>query len=315
MITVIPSAIGTISSAFNFTISIDTASDIVRADIDGSDFYQLNYPETDTEYTVNVTDNMLYSIGGGEHIITVHSGEDTATVTFTKTFTLPVVSVASNLGDKQGAFAVPFSIKNAQSEHPSLSAYVDTTVTPIFTTDDASQINSVTVDNEVFSALDNGAHSVIIVVTNDAGSTTKTASFNKTTADSSFSGLKLGYTDDTWDGSVTENRLYEESEVTYLGHTYKSFEDKTPYDTEGEVVTGGLLAAFSRGVQNASSANIQRGADGSYTETSANGVSVLSKTDTGYVEVFTDKEGNTITKNVAFNSDGVAESTTYRRAN
>ena len=308
------------STGFSFDIVLFGINDNadVKGYIDGQQFYQLNYA-IDGTYSVEISDNTLISLGGGEHQITFSLTDAkgktaNATSTFSKLYSLPIVSLASTLGDKTAAFAVPFSIKNAQSEHPSLAAYVDTTVTPIFQTDDASQINSVTVDNEVFSALDNGAHSVIIVVTNDAGSTTKTASFNKTVSDSSYSGLKLGYSDDTWDGSITENRLYEESEVTYLGQTYKSFEDKTPYDTEGEVVTGGLLAAFSRGVQNASSANIQRGADGSYTESSANGTSVLSKTDNGYVEVFTDKEGNTLTKNVTFNEDGVTESTTYTRA-
>lgn len=312
MITVNPSEVGTVSSAFDFTFSIDTPSDLVTADIDGQNFYQLNYPVVDTEYTVGVTDNMLYPIGGGSHIITLHSGEDTATVTFSKNYSLPVVSVATNVGDKKASFILPFTIKNATSEHPALVAYMDAPITPIFQTDDASAINSITID---VSELDVGTHSVILAVTNDAGTTTKNTAFNYVNDDKTYTGLKLGYSDDTWDGTILENRIYEETDITYAGKTYKSFEDKTPYDTEGEVVTGGLLAAMSRGVQDAGASTLTKNADGSYTEVSANGISNLVRTDNGYVEVYTDKEGNVLTKNVYINADGsVSESTTFERA-
>lgn len=312
MITTSTSSVGEVSRTFSFTFSIDTPSDLVTADIDGTEFYQLNYPQINTNYPISVSDNLLASIGGGSHVITVRSGEDTAEVTFSKIPSIPVVSVPSNVGDKKSSFVIPFTIKNAKSEHPALVAYMDTVTTIIFQTDDASNINSITVD---VTDLEAGAHSVIIAVTNDAGTTTKNTAFNLVADDKSYTGLKLGYNDDTWDGTVLENRIYEETDVTYAGKTYKSYEDKTPYDTEGEVVTGGLLAAMSRGVQNAGASNLTRNTDGSYTEISANGVSNLVKTDNGYAEVFTDKEGNILTKNVYINADGsVAESTTFERA-
>ena len=288
----------------------------VYGKIDGQDFYQLNFG-TDGDYKVKVSDNTLAVLGGGEHeiVFTLSDAKGktaSATTRFIKTYTLPVVSVPSNVGDKKSSFAIPFTIKNAKSEHPALVAYMDTVTTIIFQTDDASNINSITVD---VTDLEAGAHSVIIAVTNDAGTTTKNTAFNLVADDKSYTGLKLGYNDDTWDGTVLENRIYEETDVTYAGKTYKSYEDKTPYDTEGEVVTGGLLAAMSRGVQNAGASNFTRNTDGSYTEISANGVSNLVKTETGYVEVYTDKEGNILTKNVYINADGsVAESTTFERA-
>ena len=312
MITVNPSAVGTISSEFVFTVSIDTASDLISADIDGMEFYRLNYPQVNTTYTVTVTNNTLIPLSGGNHVITVRSGEDTATVTFTKQYSLPVVSVASNVGDKTGSFALPFTILNAKSEHPSLSVYMDATTDEIFQTDDAANVSSVTID---VSELAQGTHSIILEVTNAAGTTTKTTAFNLTTGDVTYTGLKLGYSDDTWDGTVVQNRIYTETDVTYLGETYKSFEDATPYDTEGEVVTGGLLASLSREVQNAGASTLTRNSDGSYTEISAHGVSNLTKTSDGYAEVFTDKEGNVITKNVYINVDGsVSESTVFERA-
>ena len=96
---------------------------------------------------------------------------------------------------------------------------------------------------------------------------------------------------------------------------YKSFEDVTPYQTKGEIVTGGLLASFSRGIQDAGASSFTKNNDGTYTEISANGVSVITPTETGYTEVYTDKENNVLTKNVFFNSDGsVAESVSYERA-
>lgn len=312
MITVNPSAVGTISSEFVFTVSIDTASNLISADIDGMEFYRLNYPQVNTTYTVTVTNNTLKLLSGGNHVITVRSGEDTATVTFTKQYSLPVVSVASNVGDKTGSFALPFTILNAKSEHPSLTVYMDATTDIIFETDDAANVSSVTIDT---TELAQGTHSIIIEVTNSAGTTTKTTAFNLTAGDKTYTGLKLGYSDDTWDSTVLENRIYEETDVTYQGQTYKSFEDATPYDTEGEVVTGGLLASLSREVQNAGASTLTRNSDGSYTEISAHGISNLTKTNDGYVEVYTDKEGNVITKNVYINVDGsVSESTVFERA-
>ena len=309
---------GVHSTGFSFDITLfginDTAD--VKGYIDGQQFYQLNYA-VDGTYSVGVSDNTLMALGGGEHQIEfaltdAKGKQTTATTSFTKLATLPVVSVPSNVGDKKSSFAIPFTIKNAKSEHPALVAYMDTVTTIIFQTDDASNINSITVD---VTDLEAGVHSVIIAVTNDAGTTTKNTAFNLVADDKSYTGLKLGYNDDTWDGTVLENRIYEETDVTYAGKTYKSYEDKTPYDTEGEVVTGGLLAAMSRGVQNAGASNLTRNTDGSYTEISANGVSNLVKTDNGYAEVFTDKEGNILTKNVYINADGsVAESTTFERA-
>ena len=309
---------GTKSSGFDFDIVLFAINDnaTVIGNIDGQAFYRLNYA-VDGTYTVRVSDRAIQSIGGGEHTITFELTDArgktaNSTSTFTKIYTLPIVSVASNVGDKKAAFAIPFTIMNAKSEHPALVAYMDTVTTIIFQTDDASNINSITVD---VTDLEAGAHSVIIAVTNDAGTTTKNTAFNLVADDKSYTGLKLGYNDDTWDGTVLENRIYEETDVTYAGKTYKSYEDKTPYDTEGEVVTGGLLAAMSRGVQNAGASNLTRNTDGSYTEISANGVSNLVKTDNGYAEVFTDKEGNILTKNVYINADGsVAESTTFERA-
>lgn len=306
------------SSAFDIPIALSGVNDnaTLTGSIDGQVFYQLNYG-CDGDYNVHVSDNTLISLGSGEHqiefaLIDAKGKQATATTMFTKLATLPVLSVASNVGDKKSSFTIPFTIKNAKSEHPALVAYMDTVTTIIFQTDDVSAINSITIDTD---GLETGAHSVIISVTNDAGTTTKNVAFNMVTDDKSYTGLKLGYNDDTWDGTVLENRIYEETDVTYAGKTYKSYEDKTPYDTEGEVVTGGLLAAMSRGVQNAGASNLTRNSDGSYTEISANGVSNLVKTDNGYAEVFTDKEGNVLTKNVYINADGsVAESTTYERA-
>jgi len=288
----------------------------ITGSIDGQQFYRLNFA-IDGLFSARVSDFAISSLGGGSHTITFSLEDErgkttTASTNFIKTYSLPVVSVASNIGDKTSAFVLPFTIRNAQSEHPSLVAYMDTVTEKIFETDDASNINSITVD---VSELESGTHSIILSVTNDAGTTTKNTAFNYTVDDTSYTGLKLGYLDDTWDATVVNDRIYTETEVTYDGNTYKSYKDDTPYDTEGEVVTGGLLAAMSRGVQNASASTLTRNADGSYTEISANGVSNLVKTDNGYAEVFTDKEGNILTKNVYINTDGsVSESTTFERA-
>jgi len=306
------------AEGFTFDISLVAINDnaMVYGYIDGKQFYQLNYA-IDGTYTVKVTDNALAGIAGGEHEITFtlsdkRSKAAHASTTFSKVYNVPVVSVASNVGDKKSNFALPFTIRNAKSEHPALAAYLDSTVTPIFQTDDASAITSITID---VSEIEAGTHSIILAVTNEAGTTTKNTAFNLVTDDKTYTGLKLGYFDDTWDGTVLENRIYTETEVVYAGQTYKSYEDKTPYDTEGEVVTGGLLAAMSRGVLNAGASTLTRNSDGSYTEISANGVSNLARTEDGYVEVYTDKVGNVLTKNVYINTDGsVSESTTYERA-
>lgn len=306
------------ASAFSFDITLEgvNGNATVYGYIDNVEFYQLNYG-VDGTYSVNVGDSVLNALGGGSHEIsfslTDSKGKSaSATSSFTKIYSLPVVSVASNVGDKTGSFALPFTILNAKSEHPSLSVYMDATTDEIFQTDDAANVSSVTIDT---TELAQGTHSIIIEVTNDAGTTTKTTAFNLTAGDKTYTGLKLGYSDDTWDSTVLENRIYEETDVTYQGQTYKSFEDVTPYDTEGEVVTGGLLASLSREVQNAGASTLTRNSDGSYTEISAHGVSNLTRTSDGYVEVYTDKEGNVITKNVYINVDGsVSESTVFERA-
>lgn len=314
----VESDFGSKSEGFEFNITLSSINDnaVVIGKIDGKQFYQLNYAFSGV-YTVRVSDNSVLALSGGEHIITFElvdaRGKTASSLsTFTKIYSVPVVSVASNVGDKKSNFALPFTIRNAKSEHPALAAYLDSTVTPIFQTDDASAITSITVD---VSEIEAGTHSIILAVTNEAGTTTKNTAFNLVTDDKTYTGLKLGYFDDTWDGTVLENRIYTETEVTYAGQTYKSYEDKTPYDTEGEVVTGGLLAAMSRGVLNAGASTLTRNSDGSYTEISANGVSNLARTEDGYVEVYTDKVGNVLTKNVYINTDGsVSESTTYERA-
>ena len=305
--------------SFDVTIANINYHSTMYGYLDGELFYQLNYGENGT-YEVTISDNVFYSLAGGEHNITFtltdkRGKSASASSKFEKMFTLPVFTIASDVGDRTGGFSIPITIKNALSEHPSMDVYIDTTTTATYHTDDASQIDNVTITEDIFLSLDDGAHSVIVSVTNYAGTTTKTTAFNKVESESTFSGLKLGYSDDTWDSTITENRLYEDSEVEFLGHTYKSFEDKTPYDTEGEVVTGGLLASVSRGILNASSANTTRGNDGAYTETSANGVSILSPTGGGYVETFSDRNGNTLTKRVIFdNNRTLSESITYTRA-
>ena len=314
----VESDFGNRSSAFDIPITLFGINDNATfiGEVDGQAFYQLNFA-VDGNYTVHITDNLLLGLGGGLHQIefslTDMKGKTASGLTqFTKLATVPIVSVPSNVGDKKASFAIPYSIKNAQSEHPALVAYLDAVTDIIYQNDDASTTTSFTVD---LTDVDDGVHSVIVAVTNTAGTTTKNVAFNKVSDDKTYTGLKLGYSDDTWDGTVLENRIYEETDVTYAGHTYKSYEDKTPYDTEGEVVTGGLLAAMSRGVQNAGASNLVKNSDGSYTETSANGISNITPTENGYVEVFTDKEGNILTKNVYFNMDGsVAESTTFERA-
>lgn len=311
--------LGEYGSAFDFDIALEYVNGTanVFGYIDGVQFYQLNYGASGT-YKVKVTDSTISSIGGGVHTITF-TGNDTegmsaeASQTFTKTYTYPLVSFATNLGDKTSAFSVSYAIKNVASEKPSLVAYMDTTDNVIIELADASTANSFTIDN--FEELEDGSHTIILNVTNQAGTTTKNASFNKVSQSAVFTGLKLGYSDDTWDGTALENRIYSEKNVTYEGQTYKSFEDNTPYDTEGEPVTGALLAAFSRGVQNASASNTVMNANGTLTETSANGTSTITPTADGYTEVYVDKEGNTLTKNTFFNADGsISESTTYVKA-
>lgn len=305
-------------SAFDFPITLSNINNTatLQGYLDGSMFYQLNFA-TDGTYTVFVPDGTVSVLAGGSHQITFVLTDEknksaSASTTFTKTYTKPVVSVASNMGDKIASFAIPFTIKNAKSEHPSLVAYMDSTTDIIFQTNDASNISSVTVN---LNGLTSGSHTVILAVTNYAGTTTKNVSFNKAVYDGSTQALKLGYQDDTWDANTVEDRIYTETIVRYEGVNYKSYEDMTPYVTEGDVVTGGLLAALSRGIQNAGASNLIRNSDGTYTETSANGVSVITPTDDGYTEVFTDKENNVLTKNVFFNPDGsVAESTSFERA-
>ena len=310
--------LGEYGSAFDFDIALEYVNGTanVFGYIDGVQFYQLNFGASGV-YTVKVTDSTISSIGGGVHTITF-TGNDSegmsaqAEQTFTKTYTYPLVSFATNLGDKTSAFSVNYAIKNVQSEKPSLVAYMDSTDNVIFELDDASTANSFTVD---IAELEDGSHTIILVVTNQAGSTTKNASFNKVSQSDVFTGLKLGYSDDTWDGTALENRIYSEREVTYEGQTYKSFEDNTPYDTEGEPVTGALLASLSRGVQNANASNTVMNSNGTITETSANGVSTITPTADGYTEVYVDKEGNTLTKNTFFNADGsISESTTFTKA-
>lgn len=308
--------LGTVSGEFSFDMVLSGINDtaMVKGYIDNVEFYQLNYA-FDGTYTVTVSENMLYSIGGGEHEITFNL-TDTKTKraysysVFNKTFTKPIVSVPTNLGDKISSFPVSYTIKNVRSEKPSLVAYMDSVTDVIYQTSDASTAGSFTVNiNDIAT----GSHTIIIAVTNDAGTTTKNVSFNKAVDDGTYTGLKLGYMDDTWDD--VDDRIFAESTVRYEGVNYKSFEDVTPYQTKGEVVTGSLLAAFSRGVQDAGASSLTKNNDGTFTEVSANGVSVITPTDTGYTEVFTDKEGNVLTKNVFFNTDGsVAESISYERA-
>lgn len=308
--------LGTISSEFSFDMTLSGINDTatVRGFIDNVEFYRLNNAYDGT-FTVTVSDNMLYNIGGGEHEITfsltdAKTKRASSYSVFTKTFVKPVVSVPSNLGDKIASFPINYSILNAKSEHPSLVAYMDSVTDVIYQTSDASTANSFTVN---VNDLSTGSHTVIIAVTNDAGTTTKNVSFNKAVDDGTHAGLKLGYLDDTWDD--VDDRIFAETTVRYQGVNYKSFEDSTPYQTKGEVVTGSLLAAFSRGVQDAGASNLTKNNDGTFTEVSANGVSIITPTETGYTEVYTDKEGNVLTKNVFFNADGsVAESISYERA-
>lgn len=313
--------LGEYNTAFSFDITIVGINEeaTVTGMIDGEKFYQLNYAKDGT-YNVKVTDGVILSLNGGSHTISFsledsRSKTATASTTFVRTSTKPVVAVTANIGVKKASFAIPYTIKNAKSEHPSLMAYMDALTDIIADIPDASIANSILVNSEVFNRLSNGSHTVIIVVTNDIGSTTKNVSFTKTNAKENYTGLKLGYKDDTWDADVLTDRIFSEREVNHEGHTYLSFKDETPYETEGEVVTGNLLASFSRGIQNALASNVVQNPDGSYTESSNNGISNLAITEDGYVEVFTDNEGNTLTKNVFFNSDkSIAESTTFTRS-
>ena len=310
--------LGTYADEFEFpmTLSDINGSATVIGNIDGQKFYQLNFAYNGT-YNVKVSENLLYTIGGGEHEITFSLTDEktkraSASAIFKKQMTKPIVSVATNLGDKIKSFAIAFSIKNAKSEHPSLAAYMDSVSDIIYQTEDAANVSAFTVN---ITELASGSHTVIIAVTNEAGTTTKNVSFNVVGDDTDYVGLKLGYSDDTWDKGQLDNRIYEESTVRYEGVSYKSFEDRTPYETEGEVVTGGLLAAFSRGIQNASASSLTPNNDGTYTSRSIDGVSIITPTDTGYSEVFTDKENNVLTKNVFLNTDrSVAESISYERA-
>lgn len=317
VITVDPD-LGTHTDEFTFDVTLSglNGSATLFAMIEDKQFYQLNYAYEST-YRVKVNSNLMFTLGGGEHQITLSLTDKkgktaTATTVFTKRSTKPVVSTATNLGDKIRSFAIALTIKNARSEHPSLAAYMDSLTDLIYQVDDASNISGFPVN---INDLSIGSHTVIIAVTNDAGTTTKNVSFNVVGDDVDHLGLKLGYKDDTWDKGQLDNRIYEETTVRYEGVSYKSFEDRTPYETEGEVVTGGLLAALSRGIQDASSSNFVRNSDGTYTETSMNGVSNITVTSDGYIEVYTDREGNVLTKHTFFNSDGtVAESTSFERA-
>lgn len=312
--------LGEHSSEFVFDFSVtginDSAS--IIAYIDDNIFYQLNYA-TDGRYSVKVNDSVMTSIGGGSHTIrfTLTDKLDktaTASTTFSKLANKPIVFMANNLGDRTATFTVTYVIKNAYSEHPSLKAYMDSKNESNVIADiaDASTTNHFTLSAAKFADLSEGSHTIITVVTNTAGSTTVNTAFNVVKSGDLHSGLKLGYEDDTWDGTTYPNRIYEQNTVIHNDQEYQTFIDRTPYDTEGESVTGGMLAMLSRGIQNALSANVIVNSDGSLTETSANGTTTLTKTDDGYIEVYTDKDNNTITKQVFFNVDGtIAESTSY----
>lgn len=313
--------LGEYNTGFSFDITISNLNGrcTVVGEIDGQRFYQLNYGVEGT-YTITLSEGQVLAMSGGEHTIVFYVTDDqgktaTGTTTFIRKPTAPSVSVVTNLGDRKAAFSVNYTIKNVQSERPTLDAYMDSRDNPFISYPDASISNSFTVNNNVFNALDEGSHTIIIDVTNAVGTTTKNVSFNKVIRSESITGLKLGYKDDTWDKTVLEDRIFEERQVDYDGEVYMSFEDKTPYDTEGEVVTGSLLASMSRGIQNALPSNVVTDASGVMTETSANGVSVLTETQDGYIEVITDSEGNTLTKTVFFNNDGtIAESTSFVRS-
>lgn len=313
--------LGEYNTAFSFDLVIGgiNGSATVIGLLDGSEFYRLNYAKDGT-FTILVKESTVLALNGGSHTISF-SLEDkqrktaSASTTFVKTMTVPIVAVPSNVGDKLNAFSVSYTIKNVQTEHPSLNAYMDTESNLIVSLPDAAITNSITIDNSIFDALEEGSHTIIIKVENDEGVTTKTVAFNKTVETEDAINLKLAYNDDTWDGSIVENRIFSETDVSYQGNAYKSFVDETPYDTEGEPVTGNMLASFSRGILNALASNVVRNSDGSYTEKSSSGVSTLTETDNGYTEVYTDKDGNTLTKNVFFNPDGsISESTSLTRS-
>ena len=314
--------LGEYNTGFSFYMGISglNGTATVIGKIDDNPYYQLNFAKDGT-YKVSIGDGAVLAMNSGEHtlnfsLIDEQNKTASASTTFIRKASNPVVAVASNLGDKKAAFSISYTIKNVQSEHPTLDAFMDAISDPIVSYPDASLHNSIVIDANRFNALSNGSHTVIISVTNDVGTTNKNVSFNKVTNHETVTGLKLGYKDDTWDKNIVEDRIYQEKEVEYEGKSYLSYADMTPYETEGEVVTGSLLASMSRGIQNALPSNVVVNSDGSMTETGANGISVLTETENGYTEVITDKEGNTLTKNVFFNDDGsIAESTVFTRSN
>lgn len=313
--------LGEYNTGFSFDIEISNLNGrcTVIGELDDSPFYQLNYANEGI-YSIRLSESLVLALSSGTHTLVFNLVDEqgktaTGTTSFVRTPSFPAVSVVTNLGDRKAAFSVNYTIKNVQSERPTLDAYMDSRDNPFISYPDASISTNFTVNNNVFNALDNGSHTIIIDVTNAVGTTTKNVSFNKVSHTENITGLKLGYKDDTWDKTVLEDRIFEERQVDYDGQLYMSFEDKTPYDTEGEVVTGSLLASMSRGIQNALPSNVVTDASGVMTETSANGVSVLTETQDGYIEVITDSEGNTLTKTVFFNNDGtIAESTSFVRS-
>ena len=143
----IPDDLGSVSSEFTFEMTLEgiNGTATVYGSINNANFYQLNFA-TDGKYTVTISDNTLYSMGGGEHdvVFTLTDSKTkraTATSKFNKTYTKPIVSVPTNMGDRIASFSIPYTIKNARSEHPSLVAYMDTVTEVIYQTDDASTVS------------------------------------------------------------------------------------------------------------------------------------------------------------------------------